>query len=93
MPLAQFRLTKPYTMSKEEIREAAQGLADSLGREHGVRSHWDGDTVKIKGMGVDGKLSFHDGLIDVSVKMGFLASAFQDVLKAEVQRYLDEHIS
>ena len=91
--MAGFRLTKPYTMSKEDIRDAAEGLAKELEREHGVRSRWDGDMVKIKGAGVDGRLSFHDGLIDVSVRLGMLTSMFQPVLKAEIQRYLDEHIS
>ena len=90
--MAGFRLTKPYTMPKEEVREAAEGLANSLERQHGVRSRWEGDTVRIRGAGVDGKLSFHDDLIDVSVKLGLLASAFQGVLRAEVKRYLDEHV-
>lgn len=91
--MAGFRLTKSYTMSKDEVREAAQGLAASLEREHGVRSRWDGDRVRIKGAGVDGVLSFHDGLIDVSVKLGLLASMFEVSLKKEVQRYLDTHVS
>jgi putative polyhydroxyalkanoate system protein len=91
--MAGFRITKPYTMSKEDIREAAEGLAASLEREHGVRSRWDGDRVRIRGAGVDGELSFHDGLIDVSVKLGLLTSMFEPVLRREVQRYLDEHIS
>ena len=91
--MAGFRITKPYTMSKEDIREAAEGLADSLEREHGVRSRWDGDRVRIKGAGVDGELSFHDGLIDVSVKLGLLTSMFEPVLRREVQRYLDEHVT
>ncbi|PLW67616.1 polyhydroxyalkanoic acid synthase [Pseudohalioglobus lutimaris] len=80
-------------MPKEEIRAAAEGLADSLGREHGVRSRWEGDRVKIKGAGVDGELSFHDGLIDVSVRLGLLTSMFEGTLRREVQRYLDEHIT
>lgn len=88
-----FRITKPYTMPKEEVREAAQGLAASLERDHGVRSRWEGDTVRIKGAGVDGQMSFHDGLIDVSVKLGLLASMFEPVLREEVNRYLDTHIS
>jgi len=91
--MAGFRLTKPYTMSKEDIREAAQGLADALEHDHGVRSRWEGDSVRIKGAGVDGKLSFHDGLIDVSVRLGLLTSMFEGPLRSEVQRYLDEHIS
>jgi putative polyhydroxyalkanoate system protein len=91
--MAGFRITKPYTMSKEDVREAAEGLAESLEREHGVRSRWDGDRVRIKGAGVDGELSFHDGLIDVSVKLGLLTSMFEPVLRREVQRYLDEHVT
>ena len=92
--MAGFRIQKPYSMPEEEVREAAQGLAKRLEREHGVRSRWENDhLVSIRGSGIDGKLSFHDGNIDVSVKLGFLASAFQGILRAEVQRYLDEHIS
>ena len=91
--MATFRMSKPYTMPKEDIRVAAQGLAQNLEKQHGVRSQWQGDSVRIKGAGVDGLLSFADGQIDVSVKLGLLASAFQGLLKAEVQRYLDEHVT
>lgn len=91
--MAGFRITKPYTMPKDEVRAAAEGLASSLAREHGVRTRWDGDKVRIKGAGVDGQLSFHDGLIDVSVKLGLLTSMFESALRKEVQRYLDEHVS
>ena len=91
--MAAFRITKPYTMPKDKVREAAEGLATSLERQHGVRSCWEGDAVRIQGAGVDGKMTFHDGLIDVSVKLGLLASMFEPVLKEEVQRYLDTHVT
>lgn len=91
--MAGFRLQKPYSMPKEDVRAAAEGLACKLEQKHGVKSSWDGDCVKIKGSGVDGKLTFADGNIDVSVKLGMMASAFKGVLRSEVQRYLDEEIS
>lgn len=91
--MAQFRIQKPYTMPIEDVREAARDLAAGLERAHGVRSRWQGDEVSIKAAGVDGKLSFHDGLIDVSVKMGLLASMFEPALKQEVTRFLDENVS
>jgi len=91
--MAGFKLQKSHSMPREEVREAAEGLAKQLEREHGVRCSWQGDCVKVKGSGIDGKLTFDDSSIDVSVKLGFLASAFQGVLKREVQRYLDEEIS
>jgi putative polyhydroxyalkanoate system protein len=90
--VAGFRLTKPYTMPKEELREAADGLARQLEAQHGVRYQWQGDTVRIKGAGVEGQLSIDGGVVDVSVRLGLLASAFQGILKSEVQRYLDEHV-
>jgi putative polyhydroxyalkanoate system protein len=92
--MAGFRLQKPYSMPEEDVREAAAGLAMRLEREHGVRTRWQGDSVvMLRGTGIDGKLSFDDGKIDVSVKLGFLAAVFQGVLRSEVQRYLDEHIT
>ena len=91
--MAGFRITKPYTMPKEAVREAAEGLAQELEREHGVRSRWVGDEVTIKGAGVDGRMSFHDGLIDVSVRLGLLASMFEPVIRNEVQTYLDNHVT
>ena len=89
-----FNLHKPYTMSEDEVREAAEGLAKQLEQQHRVHASWEGDSVVIiKGSGVDGRLTFHDGNIDVSVKLGLLASAFRGILRKEIQRYLDEHIS
>jgi len=90
--MASLRMTKPYTMPKEEVREAAEGLAQKLAKDHGVRCSWQGDRVCIKGAGVNGELSFHDQLVDVSVKLGLLASMFEGVLKREIERYLDEHV-
>ena len=61
--MAEFRLTKPYTMPKEAVREAAEGLAANLERDHGVRSRWEGDTVRIRGAGVDGRGALGDGAL------------------------------
>ena len=36
--MAGFRITKPYTLPKEAVREAAEELAESLSKEHGLRS-------------------------------------------------------
>lgn len=91
--MAGFRLSKPYTMPREELRAAATQLAEKLERKHGVRSQWQGDTLRIRGSGVDGELSFDEGVVDVSVQLGLLASAFKKPLRTEVQRYLDEMVS
>ena len=80
-------------MDRAELREAAEGLARQLESSHGVRARWDGDSVRIKGSGVDGKLTLGDADVLVSVELGLMASAFKNVLRSEVQRFLDEYVA
>jgi putative polyhydroxyalkanoate system protein len=80
-------------MSKAELRDAAEELAGQLERSHGVRARWEGDSVRIRGAGVDGKLTLSDEDVLVSVELGLMASAFKGVLRSEVQRFLDEYVS
>jgi putative polyhydroxyalkanoate system protein len=91
--MAGFQIRKRYTMNREDLRAAAEGLASELEAMHGVRARWEGDRVSIRGSGVDGRLTLGDGELLVSVELGLLASPFKNALRNEVQRYLDEHVS
>jgi putative polyhydroxyalkanoate system protein len=91
--MAKFKISKSHNMSKEDIRATAEDLADKLKNKHGVGARWQGDSVSIKGSGVEGNMNFDDNAINISVKMGLLASAFESVLKKEIERYLDENVS
>ena len=91
--MAGFQIRKAHSMRKDALREAAQGLARELESAHGVRAHWEGDSVRIRGSGVDGKLTLGERDVLVSVELGLLASAFKGVLRDEVQRFLDEYVS
>lgn len=90
--MAGFQLRKAHSMAKSELRSAAEGLARELEDAHGVRARWEGDSVRIRGSGVDGKLTLSDSEVLVSVELGLLASAFKGVLRSEVQRFLDEYV-
>lgn len=90
--MAGFQIRKAHTMDKGELREAAEGLARDLEQAHGLRARWDGDCVRMKGAGVDGKLTLSDSDVLVSVELGLMASAFKGVLRSEVQRFLDEYV-
>lgn len=91
--MAEFRVSKTHNMSREEIREAAEELATELQSEYGLRYRWIGDTATFNRSGLDGKLSIHDDSISVSIKLGFLASAFERPLKQAVTDYLEKHVS
>ncbi len=91
--MAGFQVRKAHTMSKDDLRDAAQGLASELEASHGVRAQWEGDSVRIRGSGIDGKLTLGEEDVLVSVELGLLASAFKGVLRNEVERFLEEYVS
>ncbi len=88
-----FSVSRPYTMSKEEVREAAEELARELKGQYGVSYRWSGDKASFRGAGVDGTLSIDGDMISLKVKLGFMAAAFERPLKQAVNEYLDEYVS
>ncbi len=91
--MAGFRVSKAYTMSKEEVREAAEELARELRQRYGLNYRWQGDAATFRRPGLDGKLNIDNDTISLSVKLGMLAAAFERPLKQAVTEYLDKYVS
>ena len=92
--MAQFRISRPHSLSREALRLRARELARDLERDYGVRANWDDpDRVSIRGSGVTGSLEIHEDRLDVDVHLGLLASAFQKPLRSGIERFLDEHLA
>lgn len=91
--MAGFQVRRTHSMKKEQLRSAAEGLAQELQSSYGVQARWDGDRVSMRGAGIDGRLTLGDDELLVSVELGLLASPFKNALRGEVERYLDEYLS
>ncbi len=91
--MAKFSVSKSFTMSKEEVREAAEQLAEQLKADHGLRYTWQGDTARFSRTGIDGVLKIEADAIRVDVKLGMLASAFEQPLKKAMNEYLERYVS
>lgn len=91
--MAKFSVSKSFTMSREEVREAAGKLAEQLKADHGLRYTWQGDTARFSRSGIDGVLKIEADVIRVEVKLGFMASAFEGPLKKAMNEYLDRFVA
>lgn len=91
--MAGFKIVKNHSMSKADIRDAAEELAQQMSSEYGLRYRWQGDSATFGRSGLDGQLKIEDDALVVSVKLGLLASAFEKPLRKAVDAYLDEHLS
>ena len=91
--MAGFTVSRTFTMSRDEVREAAEELAREMKTQYGIKYRWNGDTASFRGSGVDGTLSIDGDVISLRVKLGFMAAAFERPLLNAVNAYLDEYVS
>ncbi len=86
--MAGFTVRRSYSRPREEIRAHAEDLARDLEARYGVRAQWQGDTVSLKGNGVEGRLAIDDEAVEVKVKLGLMARMFE----APIRKVVHEHI-
>jgi putative polyhydroxyalkanoate system protein len=91
--MAGFTVSRSYTMAREDVREIARDLAHQIETQYGVKARWAGDTVSMRGNGVDGTLAIEEDTVRVEVSLGLMASVFERPLRRIVTNYLDEYVS
>jgi putative polyhydroxyalkanoate system protein len=79
-----------HTLPQPQAREAVDGMAEQLADRFGLACAWDADTLRFSRSGVDGHIALAPGRVHVVAKLGFLLSAMQGPIEAEIRRVLDE---
>lgn len=90
--MGRFKISREHSMEKEDVRAAAEELAQDMKSRFRVSYRWNGDTATFSGSGVKGELALEDGRLDLKVELGLLASAFEKPLKEGINEFLDEHL-
>ncbi len=88
-----FTVSRTYTKPRDEVRAHAEELAHQLETQFGVRARWQGDTVSMRGNGVDGRLEIDDETVRVKVSLGLMASMFEGPIRRAVNEYMDRYVS
>jgi len=86
-------ITRTHSLGSAGARRAADTVADRLRSEFGVRSWWDGPTLRVSGRGVDGHLDAGPETVRVVARLGLLARPFKAALQREIEHELDRVVS
>ncbi|RBC68301.1 polyhydroxyalkanoic acid synthase, partial [Xanthomonas oryzae pv. oryzae] len=76
-----------------QARAAIDAAARKLTDRYGIASHWEGDTLRIAGSGVDGAIALLPQQVHVTAELGFLLSAMQPMVESEIRRLLAEKLA
>ena len=88
-PVADIDITRRHALGADGARHAAASVAERLRADFGVRSWWDGPTLRVAGRGVDGRLDAGADTVRVVARLGLFARPFAGSLRREIERELD----
>lgn len=82
-------ITRAHDLGIKAAREAADRLAEDLGRKFGLSGGWTGNTHHFDRPGVTGKLVISDKDLHLTVTLGFLLKALRGSIERAVHEELD----
>lgn len=85
-------ISRPHALGLDGARRAAQEVADRLHAEHGVTSQWHGDSLRVAGSGIHGRLDASADNVRITVTLGLFMRAAKSIVRREIERELDRAI-
>lgn len=82
-----------HSLPPAQARDAVQQVADKLAERFGAACDWQGETLRFKRSGIDGSIALMPGELHFTAKLGFLMSAMQGPIEAEIRRVLEERFA
>jgi putative polyhydroxyalkanoate system protein len=79
-----------HSLPPAKARKAVEDVAIKLGEKFGLDYRWEGDTLHFVRSGVDGRIALAPKQLHVTAKLGFLLSALQAPIEAEIRRVLKD---
>ena len=87
--MADIELRRVHNLGMQAAREAAERMADQLGRKFDLKGTWQGNVLRFERPGVTGSLTLTDKDLSLSVALGFLLKAMRGSIEQAVNEQLD----
>ncbi len=72
--MADVRVSQAHAVSTTEAKQRIAEFEQMMSK-YGVKADWNGNSAKLKGLGVSGSIDITDKAVDVVVKLGMMAKA------------------
>ncbi|HEX4944569.1 MAG TPA: polyhydroxyalkanoic acid system family protein [Usitatibacteraceae bacterium] len=87
--MAEIDIRRTHNLGMKAAREAADRMAEDLGKKFGLSGGWTGNTHHFDRPGVTGSLHLTDKDLHLTVKLGLLLRMMRGPLEAAIIRELD----
>ena len=87
--MADIDIRRKHDLGLAGAREAAERMAEHLGRKFDLKGDWRGDVLHFERPGVTGSLAIGESDLHLSVALGFLLKAMKGSIQSAVEHELD----
>ena len=92
--MSKIYLTKPFTMTLEEVREGLEKLGGGLKESYGMDYKWDGkNKVIFKHKAGRGHVEIRGNELVLDLKLGIMYAAMAPVIKKRITEMADEYVT
>lgn len=88
--MADIDLKRTHHLGLKGARDAADKMADKLGKQFNLSGDWEGNTLHFDRPGVNGSLKVSDKDMHLQVTLGFLLKAMKGPIEKAVHEQLDK---
>ena len=86
------RIRRSHNLGVEEAKRRADHIAGHLEQQFSLTSHWQGDSLMVRGNGVTGYLAVEEDSIEIVIKLGFALKLMEGPIRSVIERDIDDHL-
>ena len=87
--MADIQLKRAHSLGLRGAKEAADKMADKLGKQFNLNGTWKGNVLNFERPGVNGTLAISESEMKLEVTLGFLLKAMKGPIERAVLEQLD----
>jgi len=85
-------IRRQHDLGVEEAKRRVDKVAEEIGGRLNLRSTWDGDHLRVKGIGVNGRIIVDAQSVEVHVRLGIAMSMMREPIRSAIEESIDHYI-
>ena len=81
-----------YELGVDEARRRVDKITDEIGGQLNLSSSWDGDHLRVKGVGVKGRILVAHDSVEVHVHLGLTMLIMREPIRSAIENSIDHYI-
>ena len=90
--MSAINIRREHDLGVEEAKRRVDMVADDIGGKFNLTSRWEGDYLRVRGTGVNGRVVVAESSVEVHVETGLAMMMFRETIRSAIENSIDDYI-